>query len=47
MRLFWRSLSRIDLEPAPLADRRTLARRAYFGVTGLPPTNEQSGSFSG
>ncbi len=33
------------LGPAPAADKRTLARRAYFGVTGLPPTNEQLDSF--
>ena len=34
-------LQQADLDPAPPADKRTLARRAYFGVTGLPPTNEQ------
>lgn len=33
------------LEPAAAADARTLARRAYFGVTGLPPTAAQLESF--
>ncbi len=33
------------LEPAPPADRRTLARRAYFDLTGLPPTQEQLAEF--
>jgi hypothetical protein len=34
-----------DLPPAPPADRRTLARRVNFGVTGLPPTGEQLSEF--
>jgi cytochrome c553 len=38
-------LEQAGLEPAPQADRRTLVRRAYFNVTGLPPTNEQVDSF--
>jgi hypothetical protein len=38
-------LKQAELEPAPPADRRTLARRAYFGVTGLPPTHEQLQEF--
>src|SRR5207245_715382 len=29
------------LQPAPEADRRTLARRACLDLTGLPPTPEQ------
>ncbi|MEZ6034495.1 MAG: DUF1549 and DUF1553 domain-containing protein [Planctomycetaceae bacterium] len=33
------------LEPAPAADRRTLIRRAYFDLLGLPPTPEQVNAF--
>ena len=38
-------LEQADLAPAPPADKRSLARRAYFDVTGLPPTNEQVEAF--
>jgi hypothetical protein len=34
-----------DLHPAPEADRRTLARRASFAVTGLPLSSEQIEAF--
>ncbi len=34
-----------ELEPAPWADRRTLIRRAYFDLVGLPPTPEQVQAF--
>lgn len=33
------------LEAAPQADRRTLVRRAYFDLHGIPPTPEQVGDF--
>jgi hypothetical protein len=33
------------LSPAPRGDRRTLIRRAYFDVTGLPPTFEEIEAF--
>jgi hypothetical protein len=33
------------LQLAPEADRRTLARRAYFDLHGLPPTSEQVDEF--
>ena len=33
------------LSPAPPADRRTLARRAYFDLHGLPPTAEEVEQF--
>ncbi len=34
-----------DLTPRPDADRRTLLRRAYLDLTGLPPTPEQVAAF--
>lgn len=33
------------LEPSPTADRRALARRLYFDLTGLPPTPEEMRRF--
>ncbi len=33
------------LETAPLADRRTLIRRATYDLIGLPPTSEEVGAF--
>jgi len=38
-------LEQNGLRPAPEADRRTLARRAYFDLHGLPPTPEQVEEF--
>ena len=34
-----------QLEPAPPADRRTLIRRLYYDLIGLPPTHEQIEAF--
>ena len=34
-----------NLEPSPDADRITLLRRAYFVLTGLPPTRQQAETF--
>jgi hypothetical protein len=33
------------LDPAAPADKRTLARRGYYGITGLPPTHAQLDAF--
>ncbi len=39
------TLKEKGLTPAPLADRRTLIRRLYFDLTGLPPSPEQIAAF--
>ncbi len=39
------SLEKAGMEPAPLAERRTLIRRVYYDVIGLPPTYEQIEAF--
>ncbi len=39
------SLQNRGLSPAPPADKRTLARRVYYDMTGLPPTREQLEKF--
>lgn len=33
------------LDPAPTADRRTLIRRLYYDILGIPPTPEQVNNF--
>ncbi|MBC8289373.1 MAG: DUF1553 domain-containing protein [Planctomycetes bacterium] len=38
-------LKNAALTPAPKADRRTLIRRLYYDLTGLPPTPEQIAAF--
>ena len=38
-------LEKRDLTPSPAASRRTLVRRAYFDLIGLPPTQEEVESF--
>jgi hypothetical protein len=38
-------LDREGLHPSPEADRRTLIRRVYFDLTGVPPTPEETAAF--
>ena len=38
-------LEKHNLKPAPPADKRTLIRRAYFDLLGLPPTSEQVAAY--
>jgi hypothetical protein len=40
-------LEAAHLRPAPDADRRTLARRAYFQLIGLPPSPSEMAAFLG
>ncbi|MBN9120911.1 MAG: PSD1 domain-containing protein [Planctomycetes bacterium] len=41
-----KKLDEQKLAPAPQADRRTLVRRVYFDLVGLPPTYEQVEAFA-
>ncbi len=38
-------LESAEIQPAPEADRRTLVRRLYLTLTGLPPTPEEVAAF--
>ena len=40
-----KTLENKSMMPSPEADRRTLIRRVYFDLTGLPPTPEQINDF--
>ena len=40
-----RRLQNSKIQPAPEADRRTLIRRLYFDLIGLPPGNEEVDAF--
>lgn len=41
----WHKLREKELSPSPPADRRTLIRRLYFDLIGLPPTYDEIESF--
>jgi mono/diheme cytochrome c family protein len=41
----WSTMQSRGLSPAPAADRRTLVRRAYLDVIGLPPTPAEIDAF--
>lgn len=40
-----KALDARGLKPAPMADRRTLLRRAYLDLVGLPPSPEEAAAF--
>jgi hypothetical protein len=39
------ALAKAGIVPAPEADRRTLLRRAFFGLVGVPPSPEEAETF--
>jgi hypothetical protein len=43
--LVQKRLAKIGLAPSPEADRRTLIRRLYFDLVGLPPTPQEVSAF--
>ncbi len=43
--LVQKRLAQTGLQPAPQADRRTLVRRLYFDLLGLPPSPEEMAAF--
>jgi len=45
-RLLLARMEQKSIVPAPAADRRTLLRRAYYDLTGLPPTVAQIDAFA-
>jgi mono/diheme cytochrome c family protein len=45
-RLIVARMEQDGVEPPPAADARTIARRLYFDLTGLPPTPEQAAAFA-
>src|SRR3569623_624674 len=44
-RFVFQKLAEAGLKPAPEADRKTLARRVYFDLTGLPPSPAEVQAF--
>lgn len=44
-RFVFAKLAEAGIEPAALADKRTLLRRATFDLAGLPPTEEETEAF--